>query len=410
VTSVEPDSDLEWDRRIGAGNIDAQGKAKMPEDHSLTVNYELERFPDDGSGNPHDPFGDASVRTGDNELTNTHTFLSVQEQQSIIANNTLHSRLITNGGFSHPSGSDPGATAKPSRSYMYGYGGRGEEASLNVDPSDSGVVTVEMPYQFEKLRPYQIDQMSADTEIGIVSSVASDTNIDVTIEDVGANQSEVITTDGSDATTFAVSSAVFPDVRCASTRQQEHEGAILVFEADTSTTPATADELLTIIPGSNQYDEIESDEGIPPLNAGSFDDGSSLEGPQYSLGSDIDWQGGRVGDRVQSTNLSVSNEIESTETQQNISSAKSVNGREITAESTVFGQTESHEKLSKRIQGEEGPLIIYLTDGQIKLPNAYISDGGLPSREEEQAQMNVDVTFQALQADDGSPAIQFTHA
>lgn len=410
VTSTEPDSDIPMQARIGIGNIDPVDKVKQQESHALTVQYHLERFPVDKSGNPVDPWAHAVVRTQDQELANTNSYLEVEHKQTIIPRNTFHERYFDiNDGATHPSGNVPNAAPLGMIQALYGYGGRGEEVALSCSPSDSGIATVELPYQFSKLRPYQIDQPNAKTTLAVRSTDKSDTKAEVVIENEDASKSETVTLDGADATKLVSTTTKFSSIRCVDVSQDDQEGNIEVY-INTGNKSAAAGQLLTVVYGKHEYSEIESDEGIPAVNKGSFGDGSSLTGKQYSIGSELRWDNRRAGQYVSSATFTVANEIESTETLSDIATSKSVDGREVTAEGTVFGQTESTEKFSSRLRGSEGTLALQLVGGDIYLPRSYISDGGMAAREEEQAQMNVDVTWRGMQPENGGPAIAMTNA
>ncbi|MFD1515115.1 hypothetical protein [Halomarina rubra] len=408
VGTHEPESEATHSERTGIGNVNPIDKQRNQESHEVTLGYDLERFPVDTNGDPADALADGMLRDIDNRLLNTHSFLGVEQLSEIIASNTVHAKYYASArNNSHPSGDAPTAVSLATRKYDYAYGGRLSEPSLSVDPGEDAVAQVELQYTFDKRRTYQIDQPDATSYLAIRSTSSNDTGVTIDIEGVDAQTVESITLDGTDSTTSVVTTSQY-DTLGAVAPASELEGTLEVFIDESSDQSGQPGQLLTVVPGKNDYDGIEGDEGVPLLGSGSFDDGSSLGSPQTVLGSKLQWFGDPAAERVQSTTLSASNEVEEENTTAGLAMSHHEDGQSITAESTVFGETQTHDKLSDHLQGAEGELVIPLTGGDIKLPRAYISSGGNATKEENQAYMTTDLTFTALQQSDGSAPLVFS--
>ena len=409
VETSEMESNANWEEATGIGNVVPQEKYRRQESHSYTVSYDLQQFPVDGSNNPQDAVADAVLRDIDNRLEATHSILRTEKKSSIIAANTLHQKLVTDGTITHPSGTDPGATSRATRLTLYGRGGIPDEPEISVNPSDTAVVGVELPYTVHKLREYQIDQPNTEY-LNIRSSDASDTGVAIEVED-DTNTTETITLDGADATTVVGSAATF-DSLIAVRPAEELTGNLEVYGDDGSGTsaPGVADQLLTIIYGSAHYDGVEGDLGIPITgSAGSFQPESELGAGQAELTSNsaLTWDGDPAAEKVQGTTVSVTNELEETNTDTGLAMDIRGTGQSVTASSTIFGETEVYDKLSDHLEGKEGELRMSLSGGDIVIPRAYIRDAISASREESQAYIAPEITFAALAPSDGSDPLQF---
>lgn len=414
VSTTEPESSKEDRGRRGLGDVDYIDKNQAQETHELTVEYDLERFPVDGSGNNIDPVADAAGRNVDGELEATHSFMQVVQRGQLIARNTVHEKWFARSDVSasdHPSGSDPGAERRATTEVAYARGGHPEEVAVGVNADDNALVTVEYPYQFQKMRMYQFDDPADVGYLHVVSTDAGDTNLSVTIENDDASTTEDVTTDGTDATTAVATTSTFDDIGRVWV-DGEHTGSILIYDDDGSGsgTAGSPAQLCGVIKGSELYDGIEDDRGVPPLGSGSLDDGTSLDGKQYAIGAEVYWEGRALADYHQGTSLTISNDIgEEAATDMGLQMARQAGTREITAETTAFGETASHDHVGDFFEGLEGEYEIRLTDGDITLPRAFISEGGNAAREEGEAFLLPEVTFMALEdVTNGRPAIEFT--
>jgi hypothetical protein len=411
--STDMESNANWEEATGIGNVVPQEKYRRQESHNFTVSYDLQQFPVDTNGNPQDAIADAALRDVDNRIESTHSILETEKKSEIIASNTLHAKYITNGPGTHPTGSDPGAVSRATRLTTYGRGGVADEPEISVNPSDTAVVGVELPYTVHKLRQYQIDQPESEY-LHLRSTDSTDTGADIDIESVGATTTETVTLDTSDATTTVGSANTYSDLR-AVRPVSELSGTLEVYGDDGSgsSAPGNPTELLTLVHGANHHDGVEGDRGVPLLGSGGALQSESALSPsdaELTTGSNLTWDGDPAAEQVQGTTISITNEIQETNTDAGLAMDIRGTSQAITASSTIFGETEVYDALSNHLEGREGELRMSINSGDIVIPRAYIRDAISASREEEQAYMSPEVTFSALAPSDGSDPLQFIHA
>lgn len=407
VNTTELEGSAEFDARTGIGNVNPVKKNRQQETHELTIEYDLERFPVDTNGNPVDAFADAALRDDDNRVQNTHSFLNIEEKGPLIVENTLHYRYFEEANNTHPSGTRPSASRLDTRIESYARGCVPSEASLSISPGDSSVATVEMQYTAHKLRRYQIDQPEGEY-IHIRSTAQADTSVSVSLETVDGGTSSTLSTDSGDGRTTVASSTTFDSLRVEV--PDAHEGTIEVYGDDGSGSGSAGNphQLLTVIRGSNTYDTIEADHGVPLIGNGSWEDESVFGAGIPALGSDLQWLGHPGGENVSSSTITVSNELAENNTDSGLTRDIRAGTQEITVESTVFGETESPEKYADHLEGREGALNYDLKGGTVDIPRAFISEGGSTEREAGNAVMQVDVTWRAMKPSDGGNALRFT--
>lgn len=406
VNSDEVEPSAEYDNRLGLGNYVPVEKHRQQETHEITVAYDLQRFPVDGSGNPQDAYADVALRDVDNRVESTHTFLEVEKKAEIMAESTWHYRYFDELGNAHPSGEDPGATVKPTRTEHYGRGCIAEEATMELAPEDASVINCELQYTGHKFRRYQIDQPASDETIAVKSTDAGDTGATVDIETTDGSTTESLTLDSSDATVLVTSSETYGSLRVS--LPAELTGDLEVYTYDSTNT--TAKQLLTVIRGADARDGIEGDLGVPLVGGGSFGDGSSLNDGIPALGSDLSWNGNDAAENVTSTTITVENEIENNATDSGLVQDLRVGSQTINLESTVFGEVESQQMYAEHLLGREADLSFSIEGGTVDIPRGYINDGGSTEKEAGAAVLQVEVTWQGLMPTDDSNPLQFNAA
>jgi len=164
ITSVldwAPDANTQ--RQDAAGEIEAQGFYNGAETHEATMEYDLQRWFIDPSGNTLDPHGDFLRPSSTNAIRNTHTVFTRSEYET--------------GG-----NDDAGY-----RVYRIGKGGYPSNSTIPFETEDGSPINVDPTWQFEKLRAYVISQPSSSTQLSVISTDTSDTTQTLTIEDEGAN-------------------------------------------------------------------------------------------------------------------------------------------------------------------------------------------------------------------------------
>lgn len=406
VNSDEVEPSAEYDNRLGLGNYVPVEKQRQQESHEITVAYDLQQFPVDSSGNPQDAFADVALRDVDHRVENTHTFLEVEKKAEIMAESTWHYRYFTELGHAHPSGSDPGATVKPTRTEHYGRGCIAEEATMELAPEDASVINNELQYTGHKFRRYQLDQPNSSETIAVRSSQSGDTGETVNIETTDGATSESLTLDSSDSTTLVTSSNTYGSLRVS--LPAEISGDLEVYTYDSAN--AVAKQLLTVIRGADARDGIEGDLGVPLVGSGSFGDGSSLNDGIPALGSDLSWDGHNAAENVSSTTITVENEVETNATDSGLVPDIRTGSQTVTLESTVFGEVESHQMYDEHLKGREAALSFAIEGGTVDIPRGFINEGGSTEKEAGGAVLQVEVTWQALMPDDGSDPLQFNAA
>lgn len=402
-------SGTEFYESLGIGDAVAVDKTHATEEHERTINYDMFRFPVDPAGDGQSPLYYGATRNIDNQFHATLTHLKVVERDTIVANSTQHYRYFTEFGNTHP-GTDPGASGgKASRQEIYGRGGRIDEIVPNANPSDAALITVEATMLFEKLRMYQIDQPDAEY-IHVRSSDAGDTSITVDIETADGATSESLSTDGSDGTTVVASADTYDSLRVWV--PDEFAGTIEIYGDDGSGTdaPGAPAELLTFIRGSDTYNGIDYDRGVPLVGSGSFETESALPAEGASaLKSAGTWDGSAAAQKILGTEMSISNNTETVEPVGTFSPDIQPGQMEAELTCNVYGEMESTDKFADHIEGREGELRIPTTLGDIIFPRAFVSSGGEPEQEAGTSILEVEVVFRILQPTDGSDPIQFEH-
>ena len=151
----------------GLGDPDSQGPFAGTEEGSVTVTYDLQQKSSsgntflDGSSNPNDAATDGLQRDSDNRIQNTHLIVDRYEQSGLTAGNTIN-----------------GSTSRDTRQYWVAKGAYIDEVTLAGDPSDGQPISVELSYECEKVRHYQIDQPTSSEgsiELWANSTDSSDT-------------------------------------------------------------------------------------------------------------------------------------------------------------------------------------------------------------------------------------------
>lgn len=376
----EPYSDnlrsFEWspgagvEEQRGVGSADPSNHHKGPEEHQLSVVYDLQRWLIDGSGDPQDAVYDGLARDAANKLHNTHSVLDREDKTNVAQANLVDS--------------SPTPNTRDVRVYTYAYGGHIATASLTGDPSDQQPVGVEMEYEFEKVRTVQIDQPSAAQELAVENLGSS--SVDVTIEDEGASTSETVTVaNGATEPT----TATFADIDAVEL-STDVDGDVNVYLWDTG--GSATEDLLAVIPGSDSYGDVEGDIGIPALGTGSR---ASAIGSAYEtiLGDTITRGGSALAYDVNSKAIEVDNNVERTVRSETVKQRVHVGDRTTTVTATVLGETESQDKILDALTVNEADIVWTLTGGTITVPDAALMSPGSRTVEQGQAAMTLDNEF-----------------
>lgn len=403
VNSFEAEGNPNFEGRSGLGEWIGQDKTRQQEDNELTVAYDLEKFFVDSNGNAKDAFYDVSKRGTDNQVANTHSVLRVEEFGSLATENTVHYRYLNEQGNSHP-GTDPGATSLATRKETYARGCIPEEGVLTLNPGDSATAGVELTYIATTMRPYQFDQPDGSQTLHIRSSNSNDTGLDVNIETDDGSTNETVTTDGTDGTTVVSTTSSYGSLRVEV--PGSNQGYIEVYSDDGSGNPEF---LLAAIPGQDARDGVESDNGVPMVGGGSFEDESASgigDGIPAALSGDITFKTNNAAQYIGELELTVENEVSDQTTSEGLSKFINAGGSEISLTSTVFGETENIDNWKRMLRGAEGALKLPMSAGDVDIPRAYVDEFS-EEVEADSAVATPETVFMVLEPSSGDP-IQYT--
>lgn len=378
VRTIEPSVDAGAESQYSLGDPDSVGVFVGTEIDELTVAYDMQQKDSngnilfDGSGNAIDAATDGLTRDSDNRVRNTHTIVLRQDHADLKAANTIN-----------------GTNAYDSRRYLVVKGAFVDEVTLAGDPSDAQPVSVELTYQCEKIRSYQIDQPDSAGVLHAVSTSTDDSTQTVTVEgvdDTGTDTTEDISLDG---TTAVVGTTSFAEIDAVELDGQT-DGNVQVYLDD----GGSQGDQVAEIKGSEAYDHGESDLGIPVTGSGAH--ASAIDQPFETYHDDVVQRpdGTELADGFETTEFSVVNNIDALEQGSTPRPAISAGIREVNLEVTVFGETAHHDFLVEQFTTTTQNVRWTLNSS-----GAYIqADSADPrevgaSIEVEESKMMTDITF-----------------
>lgn len=366
--SATPEAVLE--ERRGLGSPDPADFERGPESHEVTVSYDLVKW-FSATG---DAAYDGLVRDADNRLPASHSLVAREDKGAVPAEHTVS-----------------GNASYATRIYVVGTGGLVDEVAITGDPSDSQPVQIELTYTYQYLRPYQIDQPDAATDVVVSSTDAGDTGVSVTIEDEGAATSETVTTDGTDGTTLVQTTATFGDIDAIDVAG-DHVGDIEVAINSGSDTTPSAGDTLAVIAGSANYGGVESDGGVPALGTGSHEALGSPS-PETFIGDRILRGTNPFIHEINSATLTVSNNVESMEVSDGFGMSLHAGNRNVTMEATMFGENTTYDMVSDHLQNVANDIDWEMTGGTLTVDQSRLTSPGDVAKEEGQAVMTTDNEF-----------------
>lgn len=370
-------NDYNWDvgdtvnERRALGDSDPVEFHKAVEDHSFEISYDLHKWLT-SSGNPHDAAYDGIARDNDNLLPNSHLLLTREDKGAISADQTIN-----------------GSSSKSTRIYTVGRGGLIEDVEISGESEDVTVAQVTLSYLVKKARTYQIDQPDSAIEIAAESTSDNDTSQTLTIENEDGSTSVDLSLNG---TTVVNTTETFSDID-ALELDAETEGDVKVYTYDTGA--SAVQDQLAVIHGSNSYDGMEGDLGVPALGgSGTREDPSSLPSSyEHLVGDAFSRNSNVINHAISSATLSVSNDIENIELADEIGMALYAGSREITLEITQFGEATSHDVFEEALRGVTADTEWTLNSGTITVNSAAIMDPGERGPSTDEAVMMIDSTY-----------------
>jgi hypothetical protein len=358
--SDELDSAGDWSpntnlaARTAIGTPDIVGFSIGAEDHEVSVAYKLQRWPAAAG----DASYDGLVRDSNGFLPSTH---------SILFRQVLSNEGTQSGGDLHI--------------YTYGTGAKFNTVRLSGDSGDSEPVLVEGTYVCEKVRSYAVSQPNASTTMTVVSSSASDTTQDVTVENLTGATSETISLTG---TTPAAGVTSFSDI-----------GAVRLSAetvGDVTVTFTTGGETCVVILGSASHQNIEGDLGLPLLGSGSYESalGTGLE---HILGDTITKGGSAIDVNVMTMAIEVANNVQADAVTRQKTKVLNEGMRDVTASVTVFSARGSHDATIEHLKATAGDIVWTMDGGTITLSSAVLTAPGSRTYDKGAATMQRDNTF-----------------
>lgn len=368
-----PDATIE--RIDSVGTPDPVDQEKGPEGHEMTVEYPLVKWFVTAGGDPLDAAYDGMFRTVDNLLPNSHTIVDREERELIRAEATIN-----------------GATARPTRQFRVGKGGLIDSVDVSGDPGDSVVIGMELNYQFQKVRTYQVDQPTdaeGNTMLGVVSTNAGDTTQTVTIESEGATTSATYTLNG---TTLVTDATTFGDIDAISL-SDETAGDVYVFvNTGTDLAPTRGDDL-AVIHGTGSYDGVEGDLGVPALGVGTREDPAALGGYEKFIGDTIRRGADPYPHELSSATLTVENNVDPQERSSGYGQALYPGNREITLDAEMFGEAMTYDMLEFHLMNNEEDHSWDMTGGTLVVEAAHLTEPGDVEATEGDAVLTQENTF-----------------
>jgi len=357
--------------RRGIGGPDIHTFHKGPEEHELTVEYDLQRWLTDGGGNANDAAYDGVARNSNNDLPNTHSVFVREVNENVPADETVDAYAET--GYS--SGN---ASRKDTYLMLVGTGGYIDEVTFSGDPGSEQPVTVELSYQFEKLREYQIDQ--PDGSLTVHNDGSSP--VDVTLANADGSTSNTLTVAAGGSSSTAAAYEELETVGLST----DVDGPVTVVDDGTG-------EAIAVVRGSDFYGGIEGDLGTPPIGGGSH--AAALTDPYETILDDTIERpvGEAIGFEINSVEFTVSTELDTRERVGTLAMGISAGNRTVETTATIVGPTESVQQADEAL-GVVGANVRWTMDGgNLQANAATLPDVAGVDKTEGEAAMSLDNTF-----------------
>lgn len=355
----QPDAGIEADR--GVGSYRPEDFYAGPEDHSgVTINYRLQRWLVDGSGNAQDAMADGILRGTDGEVNNTHTFLAREDQSS------------------------GGAASGGRRIFYVGHGGYPASGELPF-VTDSGLpIEASLTYQFEQFNVYIVDQPSSSTTLDVESTDSGDTTQTLSIENEDASTTDTVSLNG---TTTVTSTESFGDID-ALRLDAETVGDVLVKDGSGNT--------LARLSGQDSYDQGQGDLGIPLLGSGSH---AGAVGSNYEvfLDDSLTTPTGDLGGSsasIVSSAFSFDNNVDADSYVGSRYMDVYVNEQTLELSAEVFGEEAIAHELTEHLQNADIDVTWTADGGSLQLTGGTRRDSGTASKEASQGRATTEPTLE----------------
>jgi hypothetical protein len=330
-TALVTEADVQIEAQRGVGDYEVQNHFAGPEDHSASIQYHMQKFFTDGSGNALDAAGDAILRASNGGVQNTHTIVDR---------------------------ADLGGT----RTYVVAKGAYPNLDELSGDPGSGLPISVSLSYEVKSARMYKVGQPSSES-LTVASTDAGDTTQTLTIESDKGTTTEDVSLDG---TTDVTTTESFDSID-ALELDSETVGDVVVSDS--------SGEELARLNGSDSYDVAGGDLGIPALGSGSHPGpiGSSYES---FLDDEITKGGSNLAAEVRSATFSVSNNYDKSGVMGSNEQAIHIGQQDIEFSGTVAGNFQGHESLTDHIETNEFDLEWQFDAGTVTFHDAVLTSPG----------------------------------
>lgn len=388
VTNFEPELGPEEVEKPGLGDA-AADVAQGLEENEVTLEYDLQRWFLDNNGDPQDLAGYGLIRRA-GLLPDSLTLVERIESGDTEYGMYLQPESTVEYEYNETDPSE--ITRKASRIYTVAKGSDVSEVTLT---GETGEVYwhVEATLSAEEVRSYQIDQPTQATDLVVYAEPPEgetentvDTGLTVVIEDEGANTSEEVQLDGTDASNNVVTGVEFSDIDAIEVQNDDgetadHIGNIVVAVNSGSETDPAEGEVLSVLYGRDYYGNTHGDAGVPMLGAGSHADEIQSD-YYYAANTLVERPEGKpfeAAGSVSELELTVENEIETTAQQQTRSPLQHQGAYVPELAVTADGETTTHKNLVERMAGKEHDTVLKFGQEQnetITLPRAVITESG----------------------------------
>ncbi|CDK39678.1 hypothetical protein [Halorubrum sp. AJ67] len=353
-TALVWSADANVEAQRGLGDYEIQDHFTGAEDHSVSVDYHLQRFFVDDSGSPLDPAGDALVRDDEGGIRSTHTVVDRAEYDG-------------------------------ARTFVVARGAYPDLSDLSGDPSTALPMVASLEYEAKRVRMFRVEQPTGET-LTVRSTSASDTSQTLTIEGDGSVPSEDVMLDG---TTAVTTTETFDSID-AFELDSESAGDVVVEDG-------SGNELVRLR-GTDSYDGAIGDLGVPALGAGSH--ASAIGGSYEHFLDDYISQGGsQMAAEVRSASFSVDNGYEKSAVMGTAEQAIHVGAQELEFTASVAGNFAHHENLTDHLEGNEFDLVWEMDGGTVTFTSAVLTGLGDVGPEAGEVISTMDNTFQPKSVD-----------
>jgi hypothetical protein len=347
-TALVWEADAQIEAQRGVGDYQIQDQFSGPEDHTVSIEYHLQRFFADGSGNPQDASGDALIRDADGNPSSTHTIVDRAEYGD-------------------------------ARTYLVARGCYPNVDEVSGDPGTGLPIVVSLEYEAKRVRMFKVEQPSGET-LSVESTDSADSTQTLTIESDDASTTEEVSLDGKTAVTTSESFSSIDALKL----DAETEGDVIITDSSSNE--------LARIHGASAYDGAGGDLGVPALGSGSH---AGAVGSEYEtfLDDRVTKGGGDLATELRSATFSADNNYEKSPVAGTTEQAVHAGVQDLEFTATVAGEFEQHSNLNDHLQAKQFDLAWEFDGGTLTFTDAVLSEPGDVGPEAGEVISTIDSTF-----------------